>query len=123
MRGIPNERHESSVQLRKKSEITQIGGCPSAIMSLRTRSNGCFIFLMASIKVLNRAIEGRSAVFSHPSGSSGTVGNGMIDKEILGCLEVSETMNGAFDGVVMMTTFRPQIAKAFEMSSNGMVWP
>lgn len=75
------------------------------------------------MKGARRAIEGRSAVFSHPWGKSWTVGKGIIDKEMFGWLEVLEKMNGAFDGVVIMVTFRPRFAKAFAMSSNGMVWP
>ena len=78
---------------------------------------------MASINVVSRAIEGRSAVFSQPCGKSGTFGNGIIDKVIFGCLLVLEEMNGAFDGVVMIVTFRPRFERAFDMSSKGMVWP
>ena len=93
------------------------------IMCLRTSSKLCFIFLVASIKVVYKAIEGRSAVFSHPWGNSWTFGNGIIDKEIFGCLLVLEEMNGAFAWVVMIVTFRPWFAKALDMSSKGMVWP
>ena len=70
------------------------------IMCLRTSSKLCFIFLVASIKVVHRTIEGTSAVFSHPWDNSWTFGNGIIDKEIFGCLLVLEEMNGAFVGVV-----------------------
>ena len=36
------------------------------------------------MKGASRAIEGRSAVFSHPSGKSGALGKGIIKEEIFG---------------------------------------
>ena len=42
---------------------------------------------------------------------------------MFGCLLVLEEMNGAFDGLVIIATFRPRFEKDVDMSSKGMVWP
>lgn len=45
-----------------------------------------------------------------------------MDKEMdFGCLEILRDRDGAFDGVVMMVTFRPRSARAMERSIRGMV--
>ena len=69
------------------------------------------------------AIEGRSATFSQPCGKSRTFGNGIIHKEMFECLLILGEMNGAFNGVVIIVTFRPRFEKAFDRSRKGMVWP
>lgn len=67
-------------------------------------------------------MEGRSAVFSQFSGKPWTLGNGSMDKEMdFGCLEILRDRDGAFNGVVMMVTFRPRWARAMERSIRGMV--
>ncbi|KAL6996137.1 hypothetical protein U1Q18_006275 [Sarracenia purpurea var. burkii] len=120
---MPNDRHESSVQPRKKSDITQIGRHPASEISLRKPSKGSFNFSVALKNVRRRSMEGRRDVFSHPSGNSGTWGNGKTHSEIRGWLKTSEVMYGALSGVVMIVTVRPRQERALERSSNGRVWP
>lgn len=120
---MSNDRHVSNVQPRKKSEITQSGREPPSTISCRRVSNCGFICLVAVTKGTHESIEGRSAVFSQPSGRSGTYGNGTTETVMDVWFESLEWMNGAFSGVVTMVTFRPRFESSLDMSSNGMVWP
>ena len=65
---MPKELQESSVQPRKKSKITPMGGHPASNIPLRISSKGSLSFLIASMKGAHRSSEGRSTVFSTPSG-------------------------------------------------------
>ena len=120
---MPKELHESSVQPRKKSEITPMGGHPASNIPLRISSKGSLSFLITSMKGARRSSEGRSTVFSTPSSGPSTLGNGITEIEISGFLETLEWMPGKFAGVVMMVTLIPQRARSLERSSIGRVWP
>ena len=51
-------------------------------------------------------------MFSQPCGKFSAPW--IIDKEMFWCLLVLEEMNGAFDGVVIIVTFRPRFEEAVE---------
>ena len=63
-----------------------------------------------------RSSEGKSAVFSIPSNSPSTSGNGMMEMEISGVLETLEWIPGKFAGVQMMVTLMPRRARRRERS-------